>query len=390
MNFKKRVNGSWVDIPHYIHNTSTDTLTTLPSDIYANDTTATVGLKGDMSQSGSPTPTAPIQPSECGDRTGNLFDKDSATENYYVESSSGNLVYGTRYFASDYIAVSQGNQYRWNDATRGNAGAFYDSNKQYISGWSSAETRYIFTVPNGASYVRLTGEKADLATYILVEGTSPPSTYIPYGYKIPILSANTTTPVYLGEVQSTRRIKKLVLDGTENFTKNGYNLMLRQNDLMSFSPAIYIYSTHYANSQTSKYVRQYTSTYWSETPIPVIGIYDEDYSSANDFKAYLAQQYAAGTPVTVWYVLATETTGIVNEPLRKIGEYADTVSGITIPTIAGANTISVDTTLQPSEVTVNYKGWHPVQSVHEYDSNYTIATMQALTIAQLQTHTISD
>ena len=69
--------------------------------------------------------------------------------------------------------------------------------------------------------------------------------------------------------------------------------------------------------------------------------------------------------MTVWYSTATPETGIVNEPLRKIGTYADEVSGISIPTIAGANTLSVDTTLQPSEVTVNYKGWHPVQSVHE-------------------------
>jgi len=52
----------------------------------------------------------------------------------------------------------------------------------------------------------------------------------------------------------------------------------------------------------------------------------------------------------------------------KIGDYADEVSGISIPTIAGANTLSVGTTLQPSEITVNYKGWHPVADVHERDS----------------------
>ena len=91
-------------------------------------------------------------------------------------------------------------------------------------------------------------------------------------------------------------------------------------------------------------------------------------SSAADFKAYLQQQYAAGTPVTVWYVLATETTGIVNEPIRKIGDYADEVSGITIPTIAGANAVDVLTTLKPSEMSVNYKGWHPITDVHEAEN----------------------
>lgn len=49
----------WHDTPHYIHNTSTDTLTTLPAVLYPNDTTATVGLKGNMEQSGTGTTTVP-------------------------------------------------------------------------------------------------------------------------------------------------------------------------------------------------------------------------------------------------------------------------------------------------------------------------------------------
>ena len=67
MDFKKRVNGSWTDTPNYIMGTSTDTITTLPIVIYTNDTTATVGLKGNMEQSGTPTPDSPIQPQETGD-----------------------------------------------------------------------------------------------------------------------------------------------------------------------------------------------------------------------------------------------------------------------------------------------------------------------------------
>lgn len=40
----------WHDIPYYIHNTSTDTITTLPAVLYPTGTTATVGLKGQASQ----------------------------------------------------------------------------------------------------------------------------------------------------------------------------------------------------------------------------------------------------------------------------------------------------------------------------------------------------
>ena len=64
------------------------------------------------------------------------------------------------------------------------------------------------------------------------------------------------------------------------------------------------------------------------------------------------------TPLTVWYVLADESTGILNEPLRKIGDNADTVSA-TVPTLATAESITVDTTLKPSELHLTYHGWHP-------------------------------
>ena len=80
--------------------------------------------------------------------------------------------------------------------------------------------------------------------------------------------------------------------------------------------------------------------------------------SVSSFKAYLQQQYAAGTPLTVWYVLATASTGIVNEPLMKIGNYADTLSNATpIPTTLGLNTIDVNTTLKPSEMSLTYDGY---------------------------------
>lgn len=51
MKFKRYIDASdtWVD-SHYIMGTSIDTITILPVDIYANDTTAIVGLKGNASQ----------------------------------------------------------------------------------------------------------------------------------------------------------------------------------------------------------------------------------------------------------------------------------------------------------------------------------------------------
>ena len=269
MDFKKRVNGSWTDTPNYIHNTFTDTITTLPADIYTNDTTATVGLKGNMEQLGTPTTTTPIQPQECGD-------------------------------------------------------------------------------------LETTGTHAGQ-------------------YKIPISSANTTTPIYLGEMETTRKIKKLVLTGEESGTwsKNPTittgNAFYNEKSIIfpNYSPNKIGYCTHFV-ATTSSTVSE--GVYWGVN-INFITDINDNIDTPAKWKKYLATQYANGTPVTIWYVLAEPETAVVNEPLRKIGDYADTVSGITIPTITGANTIDVDTTLKPSEMSVNYKGWHPVSALHRFNGS---------------------
>jgi precorrin-4 methylase len=84
-----------------------------------------------------------------------------------------------------------------------------------------------------------------------------------------------------------------------------------------------------------------------------------DVVDTESFKQFLADEYSAGHPVTVWYVLATPETAVVNEPLRKIGNYADTLSyeqaGVQIPTNRGNTVIDVETTLKASEMYIKYQ-----------------------------------
>jgi hypothetical protein len=94
----------------------------------------------------------------------------------------------------------------------------------------------------------------------------------------------------------------------------------------------------------------------------------DTFTNISSWKSYLQQQYAAGTPVTIWYILATPQTAIVNEPLMKIGDYADSLT-TSIPCTAGENTLDVQTTVQPSEVTAGFSGWHPVSAIHEKSRN---------------------
>ena len=96
--------------------------------------------------------------------------------------------------------------------------------------------------------------------------------------------------------------------------------------------------------------------------------------SVEALKTYLQQQYATGTPVTVWYVLAEPETAVVNEPLMKIGDFADEISNITIPTTKGSNTLSINTSVQPSNVQVSISGWVPHNNIKEYKNNAWMAT----------------
>lgn len=202
-------------------------------------------------------------------------------------------------------------------------------------------------------------------------------------YKLPLTSAGRGVDIYLGEQTTTRRIKKLVLTGEETITG-----MTDAND--GAKAVSYTYSslgmTDIINNERymetipypiflSSHFKEKTSGYssWFNINAGEIGannalpyainrylIFGTSEQTQADFKAYLAQQYANGTPVTVWYILATEETGTINEPLRKIGNYADTIDSTQttaqIPTSAGSTSISwAGQGLAPSQVELEYE-----------------------------------
>jgi hypothetical protein len=181
--------------------------------------------------------------------------------------------------------------------------------------------------------------------------------------------------IYLGQVPTVRRVKKLVLTGDEDWAESstpigwhtyrlaiGDYLYLRANANVPFCThfdgiAPVAGSGDVENLQTAFLISASGNNYYY--------IRDDSIETLADFKSYLAAQYAAGTPVTVWYVLAEPETAIINEPLAKIGTYADTLTsdqaGVILPTNDGNTTITVDTSLAPSkfEVKVHAKAITP-------------------------------
>ena len=396
----------WHDIPYYIRKTDTDTFTTLPADIYADGTNATVNLKGNMVQTGTPSPTTPIQPQETGERTGNLMPYATAqtiTNNGVTFASDGQGRYHIYGKAVDNTAIAKFSIPAFTTPISvGNGGSgtlsffntrgrstgirviFYNGNTM-IDGWNMTIVNRTHNTYNtlGDKYVDAIqfeiGTGFDVDMYISPEFTNDgeyPSEYEPYGYKLPISSNSVTTNVYLGEVQTTRNIQKLVLTGEEEWKSplsdnTKFYLDTITPDYLRANSQVTYLCTHYIpyEQTTSASLVPNLNMSMSSESAQRLYISDNNYTTVEDFKAYLAQQYAAGTPVCVWYVLATPTTGIVNEPLRKIGDYADTLSNVSIPTVDGANTIDVLTTLKPSEVSATFHGWHPVSAVHEKSKN---------------------
>lgn len=334
-------------------------------------------ISGNMVQTGTPTPDTPITPSECGERTGNLWDfgqwltdrgatytKDGDSYTF----GSQQAMYSTPfYFSQTDIIISISGLIEAVTATNPRVHLLKaDGTRAKTDALTTANSKYENVSCAGLIFGWSTPGNIKVSLPMLNSGSTA-LPYEPYGYKLPITSGGTTTPVYLGEVQSTRRIKKLVLTGNETWYVNVesgnqiYNL--RDTIIPNQSPIICnaFESTTWGSMRTKD---ESISVAWTFAQRTINIRYDAVnletlQDSLSNFKTYLQQQYAAGTPVTIWYVLATTTTGIVNEPLRKIGDYADTLSyeqaGVQIPTLHGNTVIDVLTELKPSEMYIKYQ-----------------------------------
>lgn len=363
----------------------------LPFDFDSNGNALTAcSIAGNTQQSGTPSPQSIIMPTFCGVRTENLFDTSTATLGKYinsqgVETASTAPEQIDRLNHTDYIEIQPNTDYTYHYKFRYGVSntialCWFDASKNLISrvakdvGQSQKEYILTGTSPVNAAFciINFTGYLPNESMELSFNIGSTALPYEPYGWAEKITSAGQTQTVYLGQVQTVRRVRKLVLDGTEEWliaTQSGHNAaVLRLNPIGIDSSILHKYGicTHYpvAYNNNDGYARILNNG-------NNLRIMDDLRAvDKTAWKSYLADQYAAGTPVTVWYVLATPTTGVVNEPLAKIGDYSDELhsedAGITIPTVRGSNTLMVDTTVQPSAMSIRGTGlYHMVTKIPE-------------------------
>ena len=320
---------------------------------------------GNLEQSGTPVQGSPAFPQECGDETQNLYDKtitDGVTNGYYINKNTQQEQALSTYEISYQISVTAGQTYKWtfnnSDGQTHSAPTvgYYDSTDTMIgvANHANSVTEFEFTVPAGCTYIRASVYKSKKDQAMLTLATAEQGAYIPItfnsvtqrvrldepirkiGNHVDVLSSDGTETG-----TATREIKKLVFDGKESWTSASGVWYLSSVDDYLKTAEVTAVCSHYpvqANAAGTGDVENGKMCFGTSKTLMRLFIKDTNYSTTADWKAYLAAQFAAGTPVTVWYVLATPTVEQVTVPV--------------LTTVTGENTLEIGTELPPSGISI--------------------------------------
>ena len=216
-----------------------------------------------------------------------------------------------------------------------------------IPKWNGQNTLSIDTTvqPSAVSLTYLNGKTYHLSHTVSGESGTP-----------------VTTTIQLGQTPTVRRVRKLVLTGEETVapydtTYNRFSIVVSDWVQLGVRKSP-LKCSHYQAIYDGRGIADVpdNSVYSDGGMTYRMFFKTTDYTDATTWKAYLAQQYAAGHPVTVWYVLNEAQTATLDEPLMKIGDYSDkltvTDQDVTIDIPEGNGTLSIDTTVPPSKSTI--------------------------------------
>lgn len=291
----------------------------------------------------------------CGDRTANLFNED------YTGIRTG-ITYVPVYVGSGSVTLSSTAKIAVDAATlflasgivssgiTTNVNGVWDGRSKTVQatdGYVTVAFRYVI-----AEGVRYSPEDADT---MLSKGDRPLA-YEPYGARIQIDCGGETANVYMaaplrkiGAVYDfldsggtvTRKIEEMVLTGAEKdwakatsyagcfYLRNAFGA-LRTDCVCTHLPYVDV-------SEFTKGTCTISDSWRLNMWFPQF----DNGTTLEEFVAYLAEQYAAGTPVKVQYVLETAKTEQVVAPEVK--------------TVEGTNSLSVVAEVQPSSMTIKYK-----------------------------------
>ena len=365
-------------------------------------------MDGNTETSGNPSLSNPVDVQGVGERTANLLPPPTAAASgeingiTYNVSADGVCTFSGTASASVNITVDLSEQFvipystpaggqgtvAFNNTKALNAVVmFYNGNTQ-VDAWQLNVVNRTHTSYSGMSGKTINKYIIQFASGVNADGLSvavafsdngvPVSPFEPCGqYKISIVSNQTElTPVYLTEQlreigdtadnivssgTANRLTYKYEFKGTELWSLGTNQMFISQNNLQDIPAplaASALICSHFPNDNTGII----NGNAWF---FQVYG-YSAVASDVATWQQYLAQQYTNGTPVTVWYILATPTTETVTVP--------------TIPTTSGLNTIDVDTSVKPSKMSLTYDGYKICKPKRKSENIYDKHNVVTLTI----------
>lgn len=285
---------------------------------------------------------------------------------YYINNNGVRTTGVSNFYTLGLIAVKPSTAYTMH--TSASINYFntmeYDASKGFIkrtlygSAGNPAGDTITFTTGATTAFIRfgsnidgttLDYTKISAITWMLTVGSTAEA-YEPYKSQtasvVNLLSVGTyadTQEIISGAV--TRKVGMLVLDGTETWSTSSGVFYMRVSEAVTGYGRQAVVSTHYVGTdETNANMPDASMKTANNSGSTYLQLYCKDTSCANvtEFKAYLADQYAAGTPVIVLYPLATEI--------------AESVDGQSLSTVAGANTVGVAAEVSPVALEAVYYG----------------------------------
>lgn len=163
-------------------------------------------IYGNTEQTGTPTPENPIMPQECGERTENLVDYNDVTRVTVRDANYWGMPYTLEtgnYVFKAFVGIKGAYLY----ATIKHSDGTYSENYYIIVeksvysrrlSISEGDVLYIFNA-SAAGTQQQTISICREGQIMLTSGSTAPTSYEPYGYKLPLTSGNTPVDIYIGD-----------------------------------------------------------------------------------------------------------------------------------------------------------------------------------------------
>jgi hypothetical protein len=306
-----------------------------------------------------------------GDRTVQLFDKDTALDGYKIISDG--IQENENWCISDFIPVESNTLYKSQNS--GGLVLSYTDKSSQPTRLGGTLNRNGVTTLSETKFIKTNCLISQKASCIVAKSDDLPETFVPFGYEVDMSTSDgtnaTTTPIYIGDEpldkinnyadyvdykaqKIIRAIKKYVLTGNENWEKIAGSTASRDYFRWVFAPMFYcvrhiLRCSHFVQASITTSTTSVGADVFESSSVrgEVLAIRPENMQSTAlaDFTAWLAEQYAAGTPVTLWVALTTAEEIDPPVPLPAL----PTCEGTTIVDYAGSGTA-------PEKVYFEYQG----------------------------------